>query len=144
MSAGPAAIADLAREGDTVGLAAALRGGVPPDTRDDKGDTLLMLAAYHGRTEAVRLLLDAGAQPDLRNAKGQTPLGGVAFKGHLDIARLLLDAGADPAADQGGSTPADLAMTFGRTEIVALLRERSAKAAEPTRWFSRLARWIRR
>jgi hypothetical protein len=50
---------------------------------------------------------------------------------------------ADPAADQGGSTPADLAVTFGRTEIVALLRERSAKAAEPTRWFSRLARWVR-
>jgi len=144
VSAGSAAIADLAREGDTVGLAAALARGVSADEKDDKGNTLLMLAAYHGRTEAVRLLLDAGAQPDLRNDKGQTPLGGVAFKGHVDIARMLLDAGADPAADQGGSTPADLATTFGRREILELLRSHSAQAAQPTRWYSRLIGWLRR
>ncbi len=135
--------ADIAREGDVTGLASLLARGVSPDAKDEKGNPLLMLAAYHGRTEAVRLLLKAGAAPDGRNAKGQTPLGGVAFKGHVEIARLLLEAGADPEADQGGSKPADLAVTFGRREIVELLQSHSARAAQPTRWYSRLAGWLR-
>lgn len=136
--------ADLARNGDVAGLSALLAQGLPADTADEKGNPLLMLASYHGHAEAVRLLLKAGSKPDARNAKGQTPLGGVAFKGHVEIAKMLLDAGADPAADQGGSTPADLATTFGRREILELLQSHSAQAAQPTRWYSRLIGWLRR
>lgn len=135
--------ADHAREGRSAEISALLARGFPINTTDDKGNTLLMLAAYHGHTETVRILLKAGAGPDVRNTKGQTPLGGVAFKGHIEIARLLLDAGADPVADQGGSTPADFATTFGRTEILALLRERNGKSALPTRWYSKLIGWMR-
>ena len=135
--------ADLARAGRSVELSALLTRGFPVDATDDKGNTPLMLAAYHGHTETVRILLKAGATPDTRNTKGQTPLGGVAFKGHVEIARLLLDAGADPLADQGGSTPADFATTFGRTEILTLLRERTGNTALPTRWYSKLIGWIR-
>jgi len=137
------AAADLARTGETAALGVRIAKGLSANACDDKGNSLLMLAAYHGKTDTVDMLLKTGADPDGRNAKGQTPLGGVAFKGYAEIAKLLLDAGADPQADQGGSTPADLAVTFGRTEIVNLLRSHSAKAAEPTRWFSRLARWVR-
>lgn len=136
--------ADLARMGDTAALSAMIAQGLSPDTQDEKGNPLLMLAAYHGKTESVQMLLKAGAKPDGRNAKGQTPLGGVAFKGHTEIARLLLAAGADPEADQGGSKPADLATTFGRHEILDLLRTHSVKAAQPTRWYSRLIGWLRR
>lgn len=78
----PDAAADLARNGDAVGLGALLKGGLAVDARDAKGNTLLMLASYHGRTEVVKLLLKSGATVDLRNDKGQTPLGGVAFKGY--------------------------------------------------------------
>jgi hypothetical protein len=109
-----------------------------------KGNTLLMLASYHGKAETVAMLLKARATVDLRNAKGQTPLGGVAFKGYVDIATLLLDAGADPVADQGGSTPADFATLAGKTEILALLQARRDNAAKPTRWFSKLIGWMRR
>ena len=136
--------ADLARNGDAVGLAGLLKDGLAVDARDEKGNTLLMLASYHGRAEVVKLLLDAGAAVDLRNDKGQTPLGGVAFKGHADIARLLLAAGADPKADQGGSTPADFATLAGRTEILALLESAQKTAGRPRSWFGRLAGWIRR
>jgi len=113
------------------------------DLQDAKGNTLLMLASYHGHAATVAMLLKAGATVDLRNAKGQTPLGGVAFKGYADIATLLLDAGADPLADQGGSTPVDYATMFGRHEILTLLRERRGAAAQPTRWFSKLIGWMR-
>ena len=139
----PDAAADLARKGDTEGLGALLKGGLDVDARDAKGNTLLMLAGYHGRTEVVKLLLKSGAMVDLRNDKGQTPLGGVAFKGYVEIATLLLDAGADPVADQGGSTPADFATLAGKTEILALLQSRRDNAAKPTRWFSKLIGWFR-
>ncbi len=111
---------------------------------DAKGNTLLMLASYHGKAETVAMLLKSGATVDLRNDKGQTPLGGVAFKGYVEIATLLLDAGADPLADQGGSTPADFATLAGKTEILALLQARRDNAAKPTRWFSKLIGWVRR
>ncbi len=139
----PEEAAELARKGDTDGLAALIKGGLSADSRDAKGNTMLMLAAYHGRTEAVRLLLRAGASVDLRNEKGQTPLGGVAFKGHVDVARLLLEAGADPVADQGGSTPADFAALAGRREIIALLESARQSAGRPKSWFGRLAAWLR-
>jgi len=139
----PDSAADLARNGDAAGLAGLLKNGLAVDARDEKGNTLLMLASYHGRTEVVKLLLDAGASTDLRNDKGQTPLGGVAFKGHVEIARLLLAAGADPKADQGGSTPADFATLAGRTEILALLESAQKTAGRPQSWFGRLAGWLR-
>lgn len=140
----PEEAAELARKGDTDGLAALIKGGLSVDSQDAKGNTMLMLSAYHGRTEAVRLLLRAGAAVDLRNEKGQTPLGGVAFKGHVEIARLLLEAGADPAADQGGSTPADFAALAGKAEILTLLEAAQKTAGRPKSWFGRLAGWIRR
>ena len=140
----PDAAADLARNGDAVGLVAMIKDGLAVDARDAKGNTLLMLASYHGRAEVVKLLLKSGATVDLRNDKGQTPLGGVAFKGYVEIATLLLDAGADPVADQGGSTPADFATLAGKTEILALLQARRENAAKPTRWFSKLIGWMRR
>ena len=139
----PDAAADLARKGDTEGLALMLKGGLVVDACDAKGNTLLMLASYHGRAEVVKLLLKSGATVDLRNDKGQTPLGGVAFKGYVEIATLLLDAGADPVADQGGSTPADFATLAGKTEILVLLQARRDNAAKPTRWFSKLIGWFR-
>ena len=140
----PDAAADLARSGDAIGLGGLLNDGLAVDARDAKGNTLLMLASYHGRAEVVKLLLKSGATVDLRNDKGQTPLGGVAFKGYAEIATLLLDAGADPLADQGGSTPADFATLAGKTEILALLQARRDNAAKPPRWFSKLIGWIRR
>lgn len=138
------AAADLARAGEAATLRTRITSGLSVNARDEKGNTLLMLAAYHGKPDTVQMLLKAGAEPDGRNTKGQTPLGGVAFKGYTEIAKLLLDAGADPEADQGGSKPADLAVTFGRHEILALLKSHSARAAQPTRWYSRLIGWLRR
>ena len=140
----PEEAAELARKGDTAGLALLLKDGLAVDAQDAKGNTLLMLAAYHGKAETVATLLKARATVDLRNAKGQTPLGGVAFKGYVDIATLLLEAGADPVADQGGSTPADFATLAGKTEILALLQARRDQAARPTRWYSKLIGWVRK
>lgn len=133
---------DAARTGDLEMLAPMLEAGMPVNLQDARGNSLLMLAAYHGQPELVSLLLDRGADPDLRNQRHQTPLGGVAFKGHSDIARMLLDAGADPTADQGGGkTPAMFAAMFGHREILSLLEAASPNQKPQTLCCLRLG-WI--
>ncbi|MFG9879832.1 ankyrin repeat domain-containing protein, partial [Pseudomonas aeruginosa] len=84
---------DLARQGNSQRLEQLLQQGLPPNLRNHKGDSLLMLASYHGHADTVRLLLAYKADPDLRNLAGQTPLAGAAFKGDLAMVELLLAGG---------------------------------------------------
>ena len=126
---------DFARNGETDTLVSMLRAGLAPNLADHKGNTLLMLAAYHGQLAAAQALLDYGAEVDRPNDHGQTPLGGVAFKGDLALAELLLDHGADLEADNGlGMTPLMFAAMFGRHEMVALLRDRGASLHQRARF----------
>ena len=116
-----------ARCGETNALAGMLRQGLPVNLCDRRGNSLLLLACYHGHLETARMLLKAGAEVDRRNAKGQTPLGGVAFKGYRKIAELLLWHGADIHADNGGGiTPIMFASMFGRADTVSLLEQHGA------------------
>jgi ankyrin repeat protein len=107
---------DLARAGDAAGLAAYIDAGVPANLTNEKGDTLLMLAAYHGHAEAVRTLVERGADADRPNDRGQTPLAGAVFKGFADVITALLAAGADP--DAGQPSARQTAQMFGRTELL--------------------------
>ena len=113
-------IMDLARDGRTAELAGYLDSGIPVNLTDPAGNTLLMLAAYHGHVEAVRTLIAAGADVDRVNDRGQSPLGGAVFKNFLPVVRELAVAGADPHA----GTPSALALAefFGRDEALMLLK----------------------
>jgi hypothetical protein len=71
----------------------ALSNGVPPDARDDTGETALMWAAAMGNREIVKLLLLHGADPSLRNRFGQTALDIAQASGRADVAALLRNAG---------------------------------------------------
>src|SRR5215204_7577442 len=79
-----------ARAGQALELEELLRMGLPPNLRNEKGDSLLMLACYHGHAEVARALLEHGGDPELANDRGQTPLAGAAFKGDAKIVHLLL------------------------------------------------------
>jgi len=103
---------DLARAGETDRLAAYVAAGVPVNLTDAAGNTLLMLAAYHGHADLVRLLAERGADVDRVNDRGQSPLAGAVFKDEQDVVRTLLDAGADP--DAGVPTARETAAMFGR------------------------------
>ncbi|WP_255954258.1 ankyrin repeat domain-containing protein [Streptomyces odontomachi] len=111
-------IFDLARQGETDALAAYVDAGVPANLTNDRGDSLVMLAAYHGHAGTVRALLDRGAAADRANDRGQTPLAGAVFKGEEAVIRVLLDAGADPAA--GTPSARDTARMFGKTDVLRL------------------------
>jgi ankyrin repeat protein len=115
-------IFDLVRMGDTRILGPLLKQGVPANLCNHKGDSLLMLASYHGHFDTATLLLGHGADPEIRNDHGQTPLAGAAYKGNLPMARLLLDHGADvEGVAPDGKTALMLAAMFNRTEMVDLL-----------------------
>jgi uncharacterized protein len=114
-------IFDLARAGDAGALAAYVEAGVPANLTNDRGDTLVMLAAYHGHAAAVRALLERGADPGRPNDRGQTPLAGAVFKGEPDVVRALLDGGADPVA--GHPSAADTARMFGNDDFLAWFAE---------------------
>ncbi|RST06030.1 ankyrin repeat domain-containing protein [Streptomyces sp. WAC05374] len=109
---------DLARQGDAEALAAYIDAGVPVNLTNDKGDSLVMLAAYHGHAGAVAALLERGADPDRANDRGQTPIAGAVFKGEDEVVRTLLTHGADPEA--GTPSAVDTARMFGKTHLLEL------------------------
>ncbi|MGW5331882.1 ankyrin repeat domain-containing protein [Streptomyces bauhiniae] len=111
-------IFDLARQGRTEELVAYVDAGVPVGLTNDRGDCLVMLAAYHGHADAVRALLQRGADADRINDRGQTPLAGAVFKGETAVIQALLDGGADPAA--GTPSAIDTARMFGKAELLEL------------------------
>lgn len=112
----------FARMGHAEELAGLFAQGLPANLRNDKGDSLLMLAAYNGQIEATRVILEAGGDPELANDRGQTPLAGAAFKGDAAIAKLLLEHGAQVnGIGDGTRTALMTAAMFDRTEMVDLL-----------------------
>ena len=114
---------DLARGGHTQELAAYVDAGVPVNLTNDKGDTLLILAAYHGRPETVSALLDRGADHSRANDRGQTALAAAVFRQSTDTVTRLLEAGADP--DAGGPSARATATFFELAAMTDLLDRRS-------------------
>ncbi len=116
---------DAAREGDVKTLAAYFEANQPVDIVNARGDSLLILAAYHGHDEAVRTILARKKVPiDAKNKMGFTALTGAAFKGYVGIARQLVEKGAAPdSANDRGQTPLMFAAMFGRLEVVKFLVE---------------------
>ncbi|MGY1831367.1 ankyrin repeat domain-containing protein [Geodermatophilus sp. SYSU D01180] len=118
-----ARVFDLARFGHTDELTAYVDAGVPVDLTNDKGDTLLILAAYHDHPETVAALLERGADPGRANDRGQTALAAAVFRRSEAGVRTLLAAGADP--DAGGPSARETAAFFDLPEMTALLEGRS-------------------
>jgi len=110
---------DLVRGGQTEELAAYVDAGVPVNLTNDKGDTLLILAAYHGHPATVGALLDRGADHARANDRGQTALAAAVFRQSTETVTRLLAAGADP--DAGGPSARATATFFDLPEMVGLL-----------------------
>ncbi|MGC7099722.1 ankyrin repeat domain-containing protein [Amycolatopsis lurida] len=110
----------FARTGSTAELAAYVDAGIPVNLTNDRGDTLVMLAAYHGHAATVTALLERGADPDRTNDRGQSPLAGAVFKAEPEVVKALLAGGADP--DAGQPSALETARLFGNDEMLTLLR----------------------
>ena len=105
---------DSARQGDTAVFDQALPAGLSANLTNDKGDTLIMLAAYHGHAPLVALLLSHGANPNSLNDRGQSPLAGAVFKNEGEVIEALLAGGADP--DMGEPSAMEALVIFKQEE----------------------------
>ena len=113
-----ARVFDLARGGATAELVEYLDAGVPANLTNHKGDTLLILAAYHGHPDTVAALLARGADHGRINDRGQTPLAAAVFKQSADTVQALVSAGAD--SDAGQPSVRATAQFVERPEMTAL------------------------
>jgi len=111
---------DLARSGGTEELVGSVAAGLPANLTNEKGDTLLILAAYHNHVDTVIALLEQGADPGRINDRGQTALSAAVFRQNAETVKALLAVGADPH----GGTPSAVATAefFKLPEMAALLR----------------------
>jgi ankyrin repeat protein len=110
---------DFARAGDVEHLLAYITAGIPANLTNHKGDTLLMLAAYHGNAQTVRMLIEKGADVNAINDRGQSPIAGAVFKGYDEVVKVLVEEGrADVHAGQPSAVQA--AHMFKREECLRM------------------------
>lgn len=112
---------EFAREGETEQLTAYVDNGLPVNLTNDKGDTLLILAAYYDHPETVAALLERGADTGRFNDRGQSALAAAVFRRSERGVLALLAAGADPSA--GNPSAQDMARFFELPEMERLLRK---------------------
>lgn len=94
------------------------------ETRTDKDESPLMIAALAGDLELCQKLIAKGADV---NKTGWTPLHYAATHGHLEVIRLLLDNFAYiDAASPNGTTPLMMAAQYGTTAATKLLLDEGA------------------
>jgi hypothetical protein len=68
--------------------------GADVNAKDEKGDTVLAIAAFHFNYTEVGLLIQYGADLNARNPRGQTALDIATQRGWNEIVKLLIQAGA--------------------------------------------------
>ncbi|ERF75971.1 hypothetical protein EPUS_01337 [Endocarpon pusillum Z07020] len=93
-----------------------------------KGDSLIMLASYHGHVPLVRLLIRHGADPNTLNDRGQSPLAGAVFKNEEEIIKALLEGGADPTI--GEPSALDATKIFRQERFEGMFKEQIEKLGD--------------
>jgi hypothetical protein len=137
---------DLARSGDVDTLRVYIEAGLPPNLTNEKGrlwlspfkirlipsagNTLLMLAAYNGHADTVKMLAGKGADINALNNAGQSPLAGAIFKGEAGMVKTLVELRADPRV--GHPTAVDSAKMFGQRQYMELLGATEEESRAPT------------
>jgi len=125
-----------ARTGEMAVLQRFLAAGYPVNEPNAQSYTALMVAAYAGQAEVVKLLLNSGADACIRDKRGHTALMGAMIKAEWSIARTLhaVDCdknntakATDVVTDKQQMTAAQFAEIFGQTEQFRALAQPKVK-----------------
>lgn len=119
------------QQGDLAAVRKLLGRGAVVDTPCGcaAGDTALLSATLHGRSEIAELLIDAGANVHAANRKGFTALHLARWRGQDALADRLEAAGAEPRPSVDGHTPANLAEAHQK--LAAEVRGRALSSTAP-------------
>ncbi len=106
--------------------------GLPPETVDPDGLSLIQRCAYHGDVSAIRFLLSQGAR--LETLGTNLDLNGASFHGHWRLCMFLIEQGAkvNYADAQNGETALHSALcTTDRTPHDQVVRVLLSSGANP-------------
>lgn len=97
------------------------------DTKDEHGDTGLIIAVRDGDSDWTGFLINQGADPNSHGAGGDTPLIAAAKAGFDQGAVWLLSKGADvDEPNKSGETPLIIAVQQRNSRFVKLMLEHGA------------------
>jgi Ankyrin repeats (3 copies)/Ankyrin repeat len=95
------------------------------DSKDEYGNTLLLLACQYRCEDLVRIMLNKGADPNALNLSGACPLHFASYKESFSasIAKILLNNGANPEVKEltYGCTPLHYCAGTGDVEFCKML-----------------------
>eukprot|EP00039_Didymoeca_costata_P020029 m.339784 g.339784 ORF g.339784 m.339784 type:complete len:171 (+) comp18962_c0_seq1:343-855(+) len=137
----PVSLHKLAAEGKTEELLAALplagkkNSNIPPlNERDEKGQSVMDVAATYGHADIIKILLEKGKLAvDEQNAAGVTALHRAAMWNQEECCKVLLEAKASTDlrtvkdGNRGEETPEQCAQRYGHTHIVTLIQDTIAE-----------------
>ncbi|MCF6338719.1 MAG: ankyrin repeat domain-containing protein [Gammaproteobacteria bacterium] len=112
-----------ARSNDVVVLKEFIEAGFPVDIVNNKGYTALMVATYHGHTEAFNYLVSQKANTCAADMRGNTVLMAAIFRGEFSLAKKLMSYECNPDHENNaGMTAAGFAKMFGREKVLNYLK----------------------
>jgi ankyrin repeat protein len=119
------------RADNASGVASLINRGFDPNTRNETGQTGLLLALREPSPRVIDILLSSKKTDiDARNANDESPLMLAALRGQEDVVRKLI--ARDAAVNKPGWTPLHYAATNGQIAIMKLLLENYAFIDAPS------------
>jgi len=104
------------------------------DTKDEYGNTLLLLACQYGCDDLVRIMLNKGGDPNAVNSSGASGLHFACYRESMSksIAKMLLHNGANPDLTEfvNGCTPLHYCASTGDVAFCEMLVQYGAEVAK--------------
>ncbi|MDP2882340.1 MAG: ankyrin repeat domain-containing protein [Azonexus sp.] len=103
-----------------------LDAGLPPDFMGSRIGSGLMIGAWEGKLELMRLFLARGADINRLNANGESAIALAAWRGNLAMVKWLLERGASINAPARQWSALHYAVFAGHTEVADFLIDQGA------------------
>lgn len=103
-----------------------LDAGLPPDFMGSRIGTGLMIGAWEGKTDLMRLFLSRGADIDKLNSNGESAIALAAWRGNLAMVKWLLERGAHINAPARQWSALHYAVFAGHSEVAEYLMAQGA------------------
>jgi ankyrin repeat protein len=103
-----------------------LDAGMPPDYMGSRTGSGLMIGAWEGKIELMRLFVSRGADINKLNANGESAIALAAWRGQLEAVKWLLERGARINAAARQWSALHYAVFAGHAEVANYLIEQGA------------------